>query len=294
MTCDPNQSDFLAVTKVDLVQNKSTVQGLQYIVGRQYAYGMYDSCKDVQGVGGSPAIQTLCNTDKSHCSPEKLLDYLGDNPQNPLKVTFNITTNKTYTINETEYYPMDVQTLPCNESCNCQDCQASCPPLPPDVKPYHWRILGIDAVFFIAACIFACFLIVFGTAQIWKHLVCDAPTLVRDETLISDEPTFMVVNNHTGTDNAENSPPKMVTRSDISCYSKMRAWVDGKFEKAFEKLGLFCACYPVWVLLIGLGLCVAMSCGILKSNVITDPVELWSAPNSRARQEKDYYDENFT
>jgi Niemann-Pick C1 protein len=28
--------------------------------------------------------------------------------------------------------------------------------------------------------------------------------------------------------------------------------------------------------------------------VTTDPVELWSSPESRARQEKKYFDENFT
>lgn len=36
-----------------------------------------------------------------------------------------------------------------------------------------------------------------------------------------------------------------------------------------------------------------LSAGLKDIELTTDPVELWSAPNSRARQEKDFHDENF-
>lgn len=39
-------------------------------------------------------------------------------------------------------------------------------------------------------------------------------------------------------------------------------------------------------------LCMTTS-GILLVEIVTDPVELWSGPQSRARLEKDYYDETF-
>lgn len=35
------------------------------------------------------------------------------------------------------------------------------------------------------------------------------------------------------------------------------------------------------------------SSGILFIKITTDPVNLWAAPNSRARQEKDYFDKHF-
>lgn len=35
------------------------------------------------------------------------------------------------------------------------------------------------------------------------------------------------------------------------------------------------------------------SAGLKSVELTTDPVELWSAPNSRARQEKDFHDRNF-
>lgn len=36
-----------------------------------------------------------------------------------------------------------------------------------------------------------------------------------------------------------------------------------------------------------------LSAGLKDIELTTDPVELWSAPNSRARQEKDFHDKNF-
>lgn len=36
-----------------------------------------------------------------------------------------------------------------------------------------------------------------------------------------------------------------------------------------------------------------LSAGLKSIELTTDPVELWSAPNSRARQEKDFHDKSF-
>lgn len=39
---------------------------------------------------------------------------------------------------------------------------------------------------------------------------------------------------------------------------------------------------------------IVFSAGLKSIKLTTDPVELWSAPNSRARQEKDFHDTHFT
>ncbi|PIK50061.1 putative niemann-Pick C1 protein-like [Apostichopus japonicus] len=49
---------------------------------------------------------------------------------------------------------------------------------------------------------------------------------------------------------------------------------------------------PVAVLIITVCLGIVASCGLFKMVIITDPVELWS-PGSRARLEKEYFDETF-
>lgn len=47
------------------------------------------------------------------------------------------------------------------------------------------------------------------------------------------------------------------------------------------------------MLLISAILVAVLSAGLKDIELTTDPVELWSAPNSRARQEKDFHDKNF-
>ena len=55
-----------------------------------------------------------------------------------------------------------------------------------------------------------------------------------------------------------------------------------------------CAKYPVVVIVLGLVVCGACTAGVAMFKVTTDPVELWSAPGSRARQQKQYFDTHFT
>ena len=65
-------------------------------------------------------------------------------------------------------------------------------------------------------------------------------------------------------------------------------------EVLFAKWGLVCARYPWVVICASIALCGVCMGGLAYITVITDPVDLWSSPGSRARQEKLYFDENFT
>ncbi len=47
------------------------------------------------------------------------------------------------------------------------------------------------------------------------------------------------------------------------------------------------------VLLLSAVIVAVFSAGLKSIELTTDPVELWSAPNSRARQEKDFHDTHF-
>lgn len=53
------------------------------------------------------------------------------------------------------------------------------------------------------------------------------------------------------------------------------------------------ATYPLVVLLLSAIVVAAFATGLMHIELTTDPVELWSAPNSRARQEKDFHDRTF-
>lgn len=50
---------------------------------------------------------------------------------------------------------------------------------------------------------------------------------------------------------------------------------------------------PIVVLLLAVSVIIALTVGIIFLKVTTDPVEIWAAPHSRSRQEKDFFDTNF-
>ncbi len=51
--------------------------------------------------------------------------------------------------------------------------------------------------------------------------------------------------------------------------------------------------YPVPVMVLGVAFALGLSTGVRWLRVETDPVELWAAPQSRSRVERDYYDSVF-
>lgn len=61
----------------------------------------------------------------------------------------------------------------------------------------------------------------------------------------------------------------------------------------FASWGYMCAKNPLIVLTIGVLFTIFLSLGLLNFSVITNPVELWSAPTSQARQEKNSFDDSF-
>ncbi|KAM7541010.1 hypothetical protein Aperf_G00000046447 [Anoplocephala perfoliata] len=79
----------------------------------------------------------------------------------------------------------------------------------------------------------------------------------------------------------------------IGCYSKVGATIQFGSTWLFARQGALVACFPKLTLLFT-AICLGIACcGFLRFRVTTDPVDLWSDPNSRARLEKDYFDEHF-
>uniref|UniRef100_A0A670Y8Z2 NPC intracellular cholesterol transporter 1 n=1 Tax=Pseudonaja textilis TaxID=8673 RepID=A0A670Y8Z2_PSETE len=70
-----------------------------------------------------------------------------------------------------------------------------------------------------------------------------------------------------------------------------------KFENVlrvtFASWGAFCVRNPRPVILFSLVIIAMCSSGLAFLKITTNPVDLWSAPNSQARREKEYFDTNF-
>lgn len=73
----------------------------------------------------------------------------------------------------------------------------------------------------------------------------------------------------------------------------MGDFVDRAIRNFFVNLGTFCATYTVPVIICGLAIAAALCVGLMFIEVVTDPIELWAAPTSRSRVEKDYFDSHF-
>lgn len=65
-------------------------------------------------------------------------------------------------------------------------------------------------------------------------------------------------------------------------------------QHAFRKWGTLCTYHPFIVILVSLVIISILSVGLIRFTVVTNPVDLWSAPDSQAREEKSYYDKRFT
>ena len=65
-------------------------------------------------------------------------------------------------------------------------------------------------------------------------------------------------------------------------------------EDKFTRIGLFCAHYPILVLVIGFSFCFLMCLGYTNFKIEKDPIKLWSSDSSKARQNKKYFDEHFS
>ena len=287
MTCDPEQSHFLAANEVTTSDKKQkAISKVTYTVSEDFGYGMFNSCRDVQNPSsGKHALDMLCGKDASKCTPQNWLKFMGDktlNPVVPFTINFTLTANDTFIPGpNVTLQPMTSHIEPCNESCSCQDCRSQCRPLPPpDEPPSHWTILGYDAICFIVTCVYAAFYIVFLLIHVWTWLYCAE----------SKSPQYIV--------NGDSDTVSLIassSKTSLLCGSCDR--LQAKFEKMLSKVfavwGRFCARNTVIVIATSLVVVGALSAGLAMFDVITDPVELWSAPNSRARIEKNYFDDSF-
>ncbi|XP_050411924.1 NPC intracellular cholesterol transporter 1 [Patella vulgata] len=90
MTCDPHQSDFLGVNS----SNGSQITAINYTISTEFAYGMYNCCRNVMIASTKKrALGILCGRSAKDCTPEILLDFIGDrrNGETPFGINFNIT-----------------------------------------------------------------------------------------------------------------------------------------------------------------------------------------------------------
>ncbi|XP_043444297.1 NPC1-like intracellular cholesterol transporter 1 [Prionailurus bengalensis] len=274
-TCSPNQSLFVNVTRVARRGDgrPPAVVAYEAFYQSSFARRTYDSCSRVRvPAAATLAVGTMCGVYGSAlCNAQRWLNFQGDtgNGLAPLDITF-------YLLEPGQTPGSGVQLLngevaPCNESqadgaaaCSCQDCAASCPaiarPQALDATFYMGRMAG-GLVLVITLCsafaVLTAFLVGPRLASCWGKGKMRDPTV---GTSLSD-------------------------KLSLSTHSLL--------SQCFQGWGTWVASWPLSILLVSIAVVVAFSGGLAFMELTTDPVELWSAPSSQARREKEFHDQHF-
>ncbi|XP_074056173.1 NPC intracellular cholesterol transporter 1-like [Macrotis lagotis] len=289
LTCSPQQSQFLKITETrnytDPITKKTKVDviGLQYYIGQSFANAMYNACRDVEAPSSNDkALGLLCGKDARDCNATNWIQYMfnKDNGQAPFTIMPVFSDTPIYGMK-----PMNNATKSCNESvddvtgpCSCQDCSITCgpkPQVPPPPAP--WLIFGLDAMSVIMWIFYMGFLLVFFR----KYFIawCYRKLHFVSEFTPNDANIAASVNAR--------------DQGEASCCDHLGVAFESCLKQGFTRWGSFCVRKPVLVLfcsLVFIGVC---SLGLVFMSLTTNPVDLWSAPNSQAYLEKKYFDTHF-
>ncbi|XP_029998801.1 NPC1-like intracellular cholesterol transporter 1 [Sphaeramia orbicularis] len=300
-TCSPNQSQSVKVTKIMNVTNsqgktREAVVAYQSFLSTTFADGSFQSCKNVRiPATGGFAISTMCGRYGAKlCTPQRWYDFQGDSSNGlaPLDIDFQLIPEGVTAGLPAGVVPYNGRALKCNETtptggqvCSCQDCQESCPVLPnPPLPPGPFRLLGTDGFLVIAIVLFC--LLVFAYLL---YLVVSCWVASKKRKYEAQGKTKGKGKDQNSNDVTE----RVIHPSEVTCTDKNSLAAHALLSSMFQYWGTLMATYPLTVLLVSAVVVSAFATGLMNIELTTDPVELWSAPNSRARQEKDFHDTHF-
>ena len=151
LTCNQDQSLYLDPKTIRNDTGHETIIDVNYFVSPTFKKGLFDSCKDVSFpdicLAGEKVLNLLCGTTVEKCTPQKLLEYMGNTANGfaPFDIHYPRSLAPhikwmSVTIFKCNVSFIDPQTNKTAGPCSCQDCVASCPhrpPLPPQFPAPH-------------------------------------------------------------------------------------------------------------------------------------------------------------
>lgn len=328
MTCSPHQSDFIEpVQYVPAThpnkKGENMLVDLKFYMSKDFVDKLYASCRDVVSPSTNDRVMGFFCGDwgAAQCTGERLFNYLGDKKSNvytPINIQYRYL--KTQDDAPEGILPLNQTAQPCHEefegsvACSCADCHSSCPIIPDtwDAPGEPWIMFGYDGLAVAMALTAVLFSVSFLVVFAYCHKRNKRYTAVMVERKMRNPEEIRTAVGrrlaHLSDPQAqfagedENSllhgkptadMPEVVMHDELSMSERITNWTQTTVDHLFTKWGTLCAGHP-WKVM-GVGLCVAASLcvGILFLQITTDPVDLWASPNSRARIEKNYYDENF-
>ena len=291
-TCSPDQSKFLSYRGGFFAQS-------DFYVTKQFVDGLYNSCRDVVFPGSNGKVMDfMCGTTAAKCNPVKFTNFIGTKPNAPFTIKFhidqtvaNVTNNNLKMIgcNETYVLPSGRN----SSKCSCQDCETNCPvpPTPPaQKKPIY--VLGIKLFYFVVGACVLVWLALFLVYSVLDILRTSKNAIDNQSKEANVRASSMdsYVNMHKSTDVLYGGNG----RKDKGIIVRIGVQTENILQSLFRRWGTWCAKNPLLVMCCSLVVVVICSAGLAKFTVITSPIDLWSSKDSRARQNKDYFDEKFS
>ncbi|XP_060815207.1 NPC intracellular cholesterol transporter 1 isoform X5 [Bombus pascuorum] len=277
-TCSTVQSKFINVTEIQTEKEVKYVNSIDIYITNKYLEGTFNSCNKVSVPStGQLAMDLMCGIwGASRCTTLKWFHYMGDAANNqyvPFQITYKNTDEPVGS-----FIPVDPKITPCNKAlnkntpaCSCVDCEASCPvpPSPPPL-PTPFTIFGYDGYAVMMIITFVC-----GSALFILSIVC-----------FNNRKQIGVIS-------ADDLPSGFDDEEQSTFIERLGAGTDKLLAEFFCWWGTACASRPWFVLFVGFLFIISLGHGIKYIHVTTDPVELWAAPQSRSRIEKEYFDQHF-
>ncbi|XP_015603900.1 NPC intracellular cholesterol transporter 1 homolog 1b [Cephus cinctus] len=270
MSCRADQSRFLYATEILMDEDLEVeyINGIQFYINEEYVNATYDSCKEiVHPASGNLALDLACGTHgASRCTAKLWFEYMGDAANNefvPFQITY-VYDAEDFDGNSSE--PLDPPIKLCNEAydnnsaaCSCVDCSLSCPVVQLNIGHNVWTLFGLNGYGIVAGV----FVIIVSTG-------------------------FTILYTCKGRKQTEVSNKKKCKSSQFG------SQFHGCLESFFGHWGYAFARFPLLVLWISSYIIIATCYGVVYMTVTTDPIEIWAAPTSQSRIEKDYFDTHFT
>lgn len=297
-TCSPDMSTFIEpvdssdgtskVEQCQLASNNETVTYLKSVIvyyNKDYGDRLFNSCSNVAYPEQSGKVMDLLCGSKN-CNASKWLAFLGDPALDYNKAPFLMKYDSTSHIARPNMTSLNLTLHNCYDEgykCSCTDCPVLCP-LPPiptvSLAKKRWCSIAIAAVGLVVSLLVS--------ASCWLHAIITWKK--NDDDIPSSTTSSLSIN----ADEAHTVRTQPTSIPVLGIFDSIGAWFEYYIKSVFYRWGVSASKY--WFIVLPACLLVggALTAGMVFFNVTTDPVKLWSAPNSQARLEKNYFDENFS
>ncbi|XP_015795177.1 NPC intracellular cholesterol transporter 1-like [Tetranychus urticae] len=292
MTCSPKQSEFLRLDEAkpsEKYPEKQQVSWISYAIEEKFAQTLFNSCVNVLAPGANfKPVHLMCDQWGDQCNAHRLLESIGKNDSSPFGINFHYFPYSA----ETSISPLQLSSTQCFESpgvpnktaCSCSDCPTVCKPLPRPEAHERFCILGTDGMTIVMSCVF----IITTTAVIIYYTYYQRKT---NFTKADDAGSYPMANfdDPTNYETMVNVKSSKVTNKGIGSI------LENFLEHSFKQWGYIVTSRPTLTIIIGAVsiLITGLEVANISSKITSDPVELWSSPESHARQEKLFFDTNF-